>query len=463
MRIVSDCPRSIVHVLRPACLPLLAIGVVVSTASLPFEPPSVHREARLCTIVPGSTLAVVRVEQDTTLPFGPPAAQPMSSSGVRPGPGDSLLATAGTPMPAARVRLLEVDSATRAQLARHGVAATQPTAFIRAAPYRADCRTIRWTDSIPFVERGEIGFVRATLASREDWIDGVPLLVIRDAWNYPYPRRRGLAFRVAPDAPLAPAEAMFSLSAALEVPRSVGVDARIRADSARRTRGLAWARANPIAAELEPARTLVRRAVLDADWSAAELLPSRLRGTYRVDIRTGVEQSTWFFRTHDRPGYGWRGRDSLQTTASLLASPYVSGYRLVGYAAASLDSLSSSESRRPPRSPLVWLSTHDRPTVAGNDARRELSGILEFTMSATPEFLWNDLEPFVPRASPWDSAMRSQLKRPIARGEKQPQLPLSLQLDTRGGVRADTTLALGGRTLRVVLQRIDTLSIRRPW
>ena len=195
--------------LRTACLRLLAVGALVSTAGFPFEPSSLlHSEARLCSRLPSSTLAVVRVEQDTTLPFTPSNVQAMSASGVGSGPGDSLLATPATLMPAARVRLLQLDSTTRAILATHGITDTKPIAFIRAAPYRADCRTIRWTDSTPFVQRGEVGYVRATLASREQWIEGVPLLVVHDEWNYPYPRRRGLAFGTSPDAPLAPAEAI---------------------------------------------------------------------------------------------------------------------------------------------------------------------------------------------------------------------------------------------------------------
>jgi len=443
---------------------LIAAVALISTAALLLNPRSLlYAETRLCTLVPSSTLAVLRVEQDTTLLFAPPAPERMSFSGVRAGPGDSLLASPATPMPAARVRLLQLDSTTRAILASHGVTDSQPIAFIRAAPYRADCRTIRWTDSLPFVARGEVGYVRATLAAREHWINGVPVLVIRDVWNYPYPRRRGLAFNLSPDAPLAPAQAMFSVNAVLEIPRSVSGEARIAADSARRTRALAWARANSAAAELEPVRMLVRRAVLEPDWRVAERVPSRLRGTYRVDIEVGGERSAWFFRTRDRPGYGWGGPDSLQTTAELITSPYISGYRLVGYAAGSPDSLFSPEPGAHLRGPLVWLATDDRPTVPGNDARRELRGMLEFRMAATPELLWDDLEAFVPRRSARDSAMLARLNRPIRRAEKQPQIPLRVQLDGRGGVRADTTLPTGGRLLRVVLQRIDTLSIKRPF
>jgi hypothetical protein len=449
--------------LRTACLPLVATATLAATALPPETAPPLHAGTRLCTLAPGGTVALLRVEQDTTLPFAPAGAQVMLMSGVREGVGDSLLATPTTLMPAARVRLLQLDSTTRVIFAVHGITDSQPIAFIRAAPYRADCRTIRWTDTVPFVERGDVGYVRATLAPRERWIDGVPVLVIPDVWNYPYPRRRGLAFGVAPDAPLAPADAMFSLNAVLEMPRPGSAEVRIAADSARRTRAIAWARANPTPAELEPVRTLVRRAVLDPDWRVAERIPSRLRGSYRVDLEVGGERSTWFFRTHDRPGYGWRGGDSLQTTADLLASPYVSGYRLVGYAAGSPDSLPGASPRGPLRVPLVWLATADRLTAPGNDTRRALSGMLEFILAAAPERLWNDLEALVPRQSARDSAMLARLNRPIPRGSKQPQIPLTIRLDARGGIRADTTLVLGGRTLRVVLERVDTLSVRRPF
>lgn len=446
-----------------ASLSLIAAGVLVSTATLSFKPPSpLHAEARLCTLVPGSTLALIRVEQDTTLPLATTGVQPMSFSGVRSGPGDSLLATPTTPMPAARVRLIQLDSASRAILAGQGVIDSQPFAFIRAAPYRADCRTIRWNDSTPFVERGDVGYVRATIAPREQWINGVPVLVIPDIWNYPYPRRRGLAYSATPSEALAPADAMFRLNAVLEVDRPVTAEGRIAYDSVKRTRALAWARANPVAAELEPVRTLVRQAVLDPDWQVASRAPSRLRGSYRVNVDVGGKSSTWFFRTHDRPGYTWRRPDLAHTTVDLLASPHIAGYRLVGYAAGSPDSLLRATPNGPLRT-IVWLATTDRPTVPGNDARRVLPGMLEFTLAAVPESLWNELEPFVPRLSVRDSTMLARLNRPIPRSQKQAQVALTVRLDERGGVRADTTFTVGGRTIRIVLERVDTLSIRRPF
>jgi hypothetical protein len=448
---------------RSALVPMFAVATMAAAAMPVGTAPPVRAEGRLCTLQPGTTLALIRVEKDTTLPFASTAVQMMSGSGVRPGPADSLLATASTLMPAARVRVLQLDSSSRAILASNGVSASQPIAFIRAAPFRADCKTILWTDTAQFAARGDVGYVRATLAPRGEWIEGVPVFVIPEVWNYPYPRRRALAFGAPRNTPLSSPEAIFSLNSALEMARSADMAAGLAADSARRTRAIAWAIANPVAAELEPARTTLRRAVLDPDWNVARSLPSRLRGTYRVDIDAGGELSTWFFRTHDRPGYGWNAGDSLQTTAQLLASPHVLGYRLVGYAAAFRDSISGLNMSGPIRTPLVWLATTDRPTAADNETRRVLSAIFEFNLGAAPERLWTDLEAFVPASSAMDSAFAARLGRPIPRAQKQPRIPLTIRLDEHGGIRGDTTLLAGARALHVVIQRVDTLSIRRPF
>ncbi|MCY7380682.1 MAG: hypothetical protein LH467_15245, partial [Gemmatimonadaceae bacterium] len=448
--------------LRTTSQSLIAGALLSAAAILLASSSSLQAEGLRCTLVPGKTLAVVRVEQDTTLPVAASGIAPMSSSGIRSGVGDSMLATPTTPMPAARVRLLRLDSASRAILAGWGITDSQPFAFIRAAPYRADCRTVRWTDSIPFVEPGEVGYIRGNIAPREQWIGGVPVLIIPEAWRYPYPRRRGLAFRAAPDAVLASADAMFELEAALNMDRPIDAETGSSTDSVKRTRALSWARANPAASELEPVRTLVRQAVLNPDWEVASRFPSRLRGSYRVSVDVNGERNTWFFRTHDRPGYSWRRPDVAHTTADLLTSPNVAGYSLVGYASASPDSIPTSPSKELLRS-MVWLGTTDRPTMPGNDARRVLPGMLEFTLLAAPESLWDVLEAFVPRPSALDSAMMARLQRPIVRSQRQPRLPLTLRLDGRGGVRADTTLTIAGRSMRIVLERLDTLSVKRPF
>ena len=94
VRIRSLGLRSAVVTLRMASLSLVA-GALLSAATLLLGPSStLQAEARLCTLVPGSTLALMRVEQDTTLPLAATGVAPTSSSGLRSGPGDSLLATA---------------------------------------------------------------------------------------------------------------------------------------------------------------------------------------------------------------------------------------------------------------------------------------------------------------------------------------------------------------------------------
>ena len=162
---------------RSASVRLSAV-VALTSVTLPTTAPPPLRPASLCTLMPGTTLALVRIEQDTTLPFVPARLDVMSLSQL--GGDDSLVATASTQMPAARVRLLHTDSTTRAVLTSSGAVGKEPIAILRAAPYRADCRAIRWTDTVPFVRRGELGYVRGTLAPREQWIDGVPVIIIPD-------------------------------------------------------------------------------------------------------------------------------------------------------------------------------------------------------------------------------------------------------------------------------------------
>jgi len=105
----------------------------------------------------------------------------------------------------------------------------------------------------------------------------------------------------------------------------------------------------------------------------------------------------------------------------------------------------------------------DRPTVPGNEKRSSLTGILEFNLGAASETVWNDLETFVPRMSAMDSTFIARLNRPIPLSQRQPRIPVTLRLDNRGGIRGDTALLVGGHKLRVVVERLDTLSTRRPF
>ena len=362
-------------------------------------------------------------------------------------------------MPAARVRLLQLDSVTRDLLARAGVTDSQPAAFIRAAPYGADCRTIRWTDTTPWVVTGDVGFMRATLATRESWIREVPVFVIPEVWYYPYPRQRGLGFGTPRDAPLTPADAMYSLHIAFELPPAVG-------DTARRPRAMAWARAHPAAAELEPARSIIREAVLRRDWEEMGRVPSRLRGTYRVTVESGDARGTWLFRTYGLPSHSWREVEAARSTADVLASPHAAGYQLVGFAAPTREALPEIALRgsREPDGPRIWLGAADRLTAPGNDARRTFAGALEFGLRAAPMHLWDHLEPFVPPPTALDSAFLAEgIGSTGERADRRPRLPLTLRIDARGVVLADTTLRQGGQSLRVSLERVDTAWVGWPY
>lgn len=140
-------------------------------------------------------------------------------------------------MPAARVSLLHADSATRAELRALGVADSVLVAYIRAAPYRADCQTIRYTDSLPWVVVGDTGFARAQLTPREQWVNSVPVFVIRAVWEYPFPRQAASIQWYAPLARRVSASAMYSFESTVESGESVA-GLFTRDDNGSRTKAL---------------------------------------------------------------------------------------------------------------------------------------------------------------------------------------------------------------------------------
>ncbi|MBL0937711.1 MAG: hypothetical protein IBJ03_02390 [Gemmatimonadaceae bacterium] len=446
---------------------LLAVaGAVMLFGATLFGAMPAKLDARMrCTMAPAPTLAVLRVERDTMLPYGGGQAEMQSYTSVS-GRQDTLLARPDTPMPAARVRMLQLDSATRAVLVGHGITDSQPTVFIRAAPYGPDCRVRRWKDTIPFAVTGEVGFVRASLVQREYWIGDTPVFVIPEAWSYPYPRR-GRPWDLSPDVPLASAEAMFGLQRSLDRPSLVNGATRedyeaAEQDAARRA--MAWARVNASNAEMEPIRTMIRQAVLSSDWHVVQRELSRFRGTYRVEFDIDGTRHQWYFRTQPQLAYQWIAPGAHATTAAVLASPHISGYRLVGNAADSVGAFQSDTALRMDpanRKPLVWLAVNDRPTTAGNAARRAITGMLEFQLSATPMATWTALERFVPPLSRSDSLMMTRMNIARPRRDLQPRLPITLHMDARGNVRADSTFERDGYRVRVAVMRVDTTSARR--
>lgn len=82
---------------------MLALPAVLTAALFPFRSPVTSGDASgMCSMAPPPTIALLRVERDTTLPYTPVHVTPMSYSGVKQSPADSLPVMPGDPMPAAR-------------------------------------------------------------------------------------------------------------------------------------------------------------------------------------------------------------------------------------------------------------------------------------------------------------------------------------------------------------------------
>lgn len=106
---------------------IAAIGVCGVGVALTTHPRELRANSR-CSMGPEPTLAVVRVERDTTLSF---TADEQASYGNAREPGSAARPVL---LPAARVRILNLDSATRAVLSGSGIVDRQPVALIRTAP-----------------------------------------------------------------------------------------------------------------------------------------------------------------------------------------------------------------------------------------------------------------------------------------------------------------------------------------
>lgn len=84
-------------------------------------------------------------------------------------------------------------------------------------------------------------------------------------------------------------------------------------------------------------------------------------------------------------------------------------------------------------------------------------------MAAAPEHLWDDLEALVPQMTASDSVLLSRVSRPRPRSDKQLRIPITVRIAERGAIRADTSHLVRGRALRVRIERVDTLSVRRSY
>ena len=155
-----------------------------------------------------------------------------------------------------------------------------------------------------------------------------------------------------------------------------------------------------------------------------------------------------------------------RSTADILASPRAAGYQKEGFAALTREALPNVHllGSRGPDAPYVWLAATDRVTTPGNDAQRTFTGSFEFSLRGAPVSLWEALEAFVPPPTALELAFRESGVIPTqVRGDQQPRIPLTIRMDDKGGVRADTVLTKNGRRLRVSLERVDTVSVKWPY
>jgi hypothetical protein len=205
--------------------------------------------------------------------------------------------------------------------------------------------------------------------------------------------------------------------------------------------------------------------VLTGDFARVRTQPSRLRGTYRVTMSGGDSSVTWEFRTVDPPAYRVPEWEDSRTLDDLLASPYSSGYSMVGYPADSTGTLPLAAPRPDPRATraLVWLKAGDRLTSPEARGDSVLTGELEFTRAAVPPAIWRALDAFVRPVDSLTLAVRARTGRTWTDGDDQAALPITIRVTGAGGVRGDTTLVRGASTLRVGIVRIDTVAVRRPF
>jgi hypothetical protein len=235
-------------------------------------------------------------------------------------------------------------------------------------------------------------------------------------------------------------------------------------DTIGRRLALAFATSHAHDAELRPLRDMIRQAVLRPEFDRVRLSPSRLRGTYELQLSTPDSNVTFWFRTTERAAYSWRDVHSIGTSAELVRNPYLSGYQLLGYPAATRDSVPSDGDNLDARtSQTLWFSVADRPGMPGNGNQALIRAELEFRLPTTPQWLWPTLDAYLRRVSAVDSVLMARSRFAIPRDQAQAQLSMQLHVDANGNGHVDTTLISNGRRLRIRLQRHDTIGVRNPF
>jgi len=398
-------------------------------------PPRNASSALRCTMVEGP-LAMLGVVADTLQrPLVSVQAQAMSASyGLPPGPGAEW--TPESPMPTAVVRVSGLNPAARDSLAALGVTDATPTVVVQARPYGADCRTLLWTDSQPWVVPTDAPqyFSSLQLAPRQAWIDGRPTFVVQGGWQTPYPQRlsglaaglmapptyRELAAPLTRDS-LLPAATMFSYDSAV---RRAGPRQPPAVDDV-----LAWARANRAAADREPMRSRIKRALLNADLERARPMTSAFAGTWQLLVRRDDEVWGADFRTRAYPQSVWY--DDEVSVLELIDGAGITGYSLSAYGAGPDGALPTDwrVAMRPSapgvRPATFTLAVADRITAVASSPPDEMRGELRFQRRSVPEAMWSVLDPWVQRRDttlPWPARLP-----PPTEADDVVRLPLTLR------------------------------------
>lgn len=426
-----------------------------------------------CTMAPAASLLLLQIDRDTTIAFGRSAAassEVLAYTSSRRGGSDTMTAQPGTPMPAARTTLLDLDSTTRAALVAVGIQDAHPHVFIQAAPYGSDCRTVRYLDPMLWVTVGDTGFVRGSLLDTALWIGGTPVFVVREVWNYPYPTRKGqlrtYPSKIIPASEIASAAALFGYSRAMAAGDTGAFPPLSPYGSAAVSRAIRWARERPTEAERQPIRDAIRSVVQLTDMQEVRQQPSAFRGTYRVTMTWNDTTVHWQFRTAATAAYTWHELEGTRPTRDFVRYPHVANVRLAGFNA---DSSGRLLERNPttaerPRYPLVWLATSSisdpervTPLPASTSDTSHVRAELMFVQAAAPQMLWDALDELNDQFSTDTLSLQrlAALTGRSVRAMQQPRVPIVLRVRQSGAVRGDTVLIVKGRPLRVILERVN--------
>lgn len=415
-----------------------------------------------CMQEPDNVHAVIVVERDTArlLPSDPGIRFASSSRTTRM--ADSLVLRPGELSPAARVRLVRMDSVTRELFRSRGIAAAEPQAVIVAAQYDAACRFTRYRDTAAWTRVGDRGYIAGTLAADTSRL---PAIVVSDPKSSPYPRQRGLAHNARADDVLASVDAVFAFAeivAARSHASFARMMARLPAPAHRTELYLplrTWYTRNTAEAEREPLRSWMRNEILMPRAPLYDDAQTRLRGTFVVTLRTGNDTLQWNTRSFERIVGPWEERDSVRTVADLMRRPWAAGHRIGAMVATRVEDLPRYEVGSDPNGDAAQLSfmladppdasdTIRTPRVAG-ELRLSLwrvhprarAVLRRFNAPTDEEFLqWQAARDTVP-IDAWRTV----------------HIPLTFRFDRRDDVLVDERI--GDVSVKIV--RLDTIGIRR--